>query len=260
MTELALLESSLESSLGGGESGKREEKGLTAEEEENLDSIMQSLDIDSEGEDDGAMGEVDLEALGAALSSEGEEGGDLGTRDFEAEFGLCGVCWKQGIKQLRSTQNDRVFSPVMGLHTQHSVYLAPAPHAYGVQSHLQRAHAARLQLLRVVRLRHQVRHALLRRHLARRRQRRHRLRHQQHRVALQTRHCARQRHRLELRLSASPSTHHRHVQRHDRVRRQLQLRRHARAEVVHLLLRQVPALRSHTPRYSTLYSFPALYA
>lgn len=59
----------LESSLATTTPASPAEKGLTAEEEKDLDSIMQSLDIDSS---DSAIDETE----------------DLGARDFTEEFGL----------------------------------------------------------------------------------------------------------------------------------------------------------------------------
>lgn len=84
MMELALLESSLADAQKT-EEKKEKEKGLTAEEEQNLDSIMQSLDIESG--DEGNVENIDLDALGESMS-EVDEGEDIETRDFNAEFGL----------------------------------------------------------------------------------------------------------------------------------------------------------------------------
>ena len=102
--ELAMLESSLTS---GKQSNAVEtanegmdEKGLTAEEEQNLDSIMKSLDFDDDDEADLDGGDLpdnlDLNALEETMGDldmdvdvDGEdEDGDLETRDFSAEFGL----------------------------------------------------------------------------------------------------------------------------------------------------------------------------
>ena len=82
MMELALLESSLADAQ---KTEEKKEKGLTAEEEQNLDSIMQSLDIESG--DEGNVENIDLDALGESMS-EVDEGEDIETRDFNAEFGL----------------------------------------------------------------------------------------------------------------------------------------------------------------------------
>ena len=62
----------MESSLTNAVPESPAEKGLTAEEEKDLDTIMQSLDIDSSGSD------ID-------------ENEDLGARDFTEEFGLSPV-------------------------------------------------------------------------------------------------------------------------------------------------------------------------
>ena len=76
-----------------------DEKGLTAEEEQNLDSIMKSLDFDDDDEEDLDGGDLpdnlDLNALEETmgdldmdLDGEEDEDGDMETRDFSAEFGL----------------------------------------------------------------------------------------------------------------------------------------------------------------------------
>ena len=64
----------MESSLTNAVPESPAEKGLTAEEEKDLDTIMQSLDIDSSGSD------ID-------------ENEDLGARDFTEEFGLSPVSY-----------------------------------------------------------------------------------------------------------------------------------------------------------------------
>ena len=105
MMELALLESSLttekQSSAVETANERMDEKGLTAEEEQNLDSIMKSLDFDDEDDDGDDLNggdlpdNLDLNALEETMGDldidvdvDDEEDGDLGTRDFSAEFGL----------------------------------------------------------------------------------------------------------------------------------------------------------------------------
>lgn len=70
----------MESSLTNAVPESPAEKGLTAEEEKDLDTIMQSLDIDSSGSD------ID-------------ENEDLGARDFTEEFGLSPVSFDHSSHQ-----------------------------------------------------------------------------------------------------------------------------------------------------------------
>ena len=98
-----MLESSLtadkQSSAVETANERMDEKGLTAEEEQNLDSIMKSLDFDDDDDEDHLDGgdlpdNLDLNALEETIGDfdvdmDGEdEDGDLETRDFSAEFGL----------------------------------------------------------------------------------------------------------------------------------------------------------------------------
>ena len=103
----------MESSLTNAVPESPAEKGLTAEEEKDLDTIMQSLDIDSSGSD------ID-------------ENEDLGARDFTEEFGLSPVSFDHSSHQnvfiptnphsTLSTNTSKTTIPLIGLHTQHSVY------------------------------------------------------------------------------------------------------------------------------------------
>ena len=83
MMELAILESSLADAQKTEEKEKEKEE-FTAEEEQNLDSIMQSLDIESGDETN--VDNIDLDALGESMSE--VEVTEMETRDFNAEFGL----------------------------------------------------------------------------------------------------------------------------------------------------------------------------
>ena len=83
MMELAILESSLADAQKTEEKEKEKEE-ITAEEEQNLDSIMQSLDIESGDETN--VDNIDLDALGESMSE--VEDTEMETRDFNAEFGL----------------------------------------------------------------------------------------------------------------------------------------------------------------------------
>ena len=190
----------MESSLTNAVPESPAEKGLTAEEEKDLDTIMQSLDIDSSGSD------ID-------------ENEDLGARDFTEEFGLSPVSFDHSSHQNvliptnphstlpTNTSKTTIAILLERLHLQSTHRLAHTalrlllthlPYTYRIQSHLQQLRMALLQLLGVRLLRDQVRHVLLLRHLQRRRQCRNRLRHEEHRIALQTRHRADQRDWLEL--------------------------------------------------------------
>lgn len=94
MTELAMLESTLSQSQA--EAATAQEKGLTEAEEQNLDSIMQELDIESD-EDDVDPSNLDLNDLAGSIDLDGDEeesdaAGEAndGTEvhDYSAEFGV----------------------------------------------------------------------------------------------------------------------------------------------------------------------------
>lgn len=146
----------LESSLQKPSETKQE--GLTAAEEQSLDTLMQSLDM---SDDENEVEPMDLDSITQTLDlSEGEEG-----HDFNSEFGVWSVCGTRVSfeltnsemnsltnslttlnslttrntqqtphkEQLLSAQKLTVFSPVIGLHTPHSVYPSPthlAPTGY----------------------------------------------------------------------------------------------------------------------------------
>ena len=85
MLELAMLESSLTATPA-----KEEEKGLTEAEENTLDTIMQGLDLDSDGETE-VDGNIDLDAIGQEINLGSDDDVDLDgveTHDFSAEFGV----------------------------------------------------------------------------------------------------------------------------------------------------------------------------
>ena len=84
MTELALLESTLTQTQEDSE----KEKGLTEAEEQNLDSIMQELDIDSDGEDVDSAN-LDLNDIAGSIDlDEDDDEPNSEARDFSAEFGV----------------------------------------------------------------------------------------------------------------------------------------------------------------------------
>lgn len=83
MMELAILESSLADAQKTEEKEKEKEE-FTAEEEQNLDSIIQSLAVESGDETKSII--LDLDALGESMSE--VEDTEMETRDFNAEFGL----------------------------------------------------------------------------------------------------------------------------------------------------------------------------
>ena len=86
MMELAMLESSLTDAQKKKEE-KKEKEEFTAEEEQNLDTMLQSLDIESGDETNGEnVDNIDLDALGESMSD--VEDTEMETRDFNAEFGL----------------------------------------------------------------------------------------------------------------------------------------------------------------------------
>lgn len=85
MLELAMLESSLTATPA-----KEEEKGFTEAEENTLDTIMQGLDLDSDGETE-IDGNIDLDAIGQEINLGSDDDVDLDgveTHDFSAEFGV----------------------------------------------------------------------------------------------------------------------------------------------------------------------------
>ena len=84
-----------------------------------------------------------------------------------------------------------------------------------------------------------------------------RLRHHEHRVLLQARHGAHQRDGEVLRVRRPRRPHQRQVQAENRVRGQLELLRDARRRVIHLLLRQVLALRWTSRRTLTFSRRPS---
>lgn len=88
MLQLALLKSSHNAAPV-----KEEEKGLTEAEVNTLDTIMQGLGIDSEGEND-VNEDVDLDAIANAIDTDSEDIDMTGveTKDFSAEFGVWDVC------------------------------------------------------------------------------------------------------------------------------------------------------------------------
>ena len=82
MLELAMLESSLQ------KPSEEKEEGLTAAEEQSLDTLMQSLDM---SDDENDVEPMDLDSITQTLDlSEGEEG-----HDFNSEFGVWSVCESQ---------------------------------------------------------------------------------------------------------------------------------------------------------------------
>ena len=80
-----MLESSLTATPA-----KEEEKGLTEAEENTLDTIMQGLDLDSDGETE-VDGNIDLDAIGQEINLGSDDDVNLDgveTHDFSAEFGV----------------------------------------------------------------------------------------------------------------------------------------------------------------------------
>ena len=79
MLELAMLESSLQ------KPSEAKQEGLTAAEEQSLDTLMQSLDM---SDDENEVEAMDLDSITQTLDlSEEEEG-----HDFNSEFGVWSVC------------------------------------------------------------------------------------------------------------------------------------------------------------------------
>ena len=69
---------------------KEEEKGFTEAEENTLDTIMQGLDLDSDGETE-IDGNIDLDAIGQEINLGSDDDVNLDgveTHDFSAEFGV----------------------------------------------------------------------------------------------------------------------------------------------------------------------------
>lgn len=93
MTELAMLESSLSQTQMQTETVQ--EKGLTEAEQQNLDSIMQELDIESD-EDDVDPTNLDLNDLAGSIDLDDDDDDDMDdgendgaeVHDYSAEFGV----------------------------------------------------------------------------------------------------------------------------------------------------------------------------
>lgn len=106
------------------------EKGLTEAEESTLDTIMQGLGIDSDGE---VEGNVDLDTLAIDTESDDFDVGEVETRDFSAEFGVYSVCGTNNPKELRLTlESDSFKSSHRLTHVALCLHITSLSHSYGI--------------------------------------------------------------------------------------------------------------------------------
>lgn len=105
----------LESSLQKPSETKQE--GLTAAEEQSLDTLMQSLDM---SDDENEVEPMDLDSITQTLDlSEGEEG-----HDFNSEFGVWSVCGTRASFELTNSEmnslTNSLTTPKRTLNSKHS--------------------------------------------------------------------------------------------------------------------------------------------